>query len=284
MKKEKEEKDNKNRSEKKKRKKLKWQVKLFILIILIILYAFFIGTKGIFVREFKVETDKISDEMHGFKILQISDIHYGSSVTDNMIEKMVEKANEAKPDIVIFTGDLINENHKLTTEEKDFLINNLSSIKAELGKYYVTGEEDFEEATSILNLSGFVNLENNPQTIYSTDNKPILLIDKKSCEEYFNNNQTPPDFKILALHNPNDLDDVLEYNFDMAISGHTHNGQINIIKIKDLIINGEYTSNYQLVGETKLYVNPGIGTSKINVRLFNHPTMYLYRLYKTSAS
>ncbi len=266
----------------KKKRKLKWQVKLLILIILVVLYSFFIGTKGIFIREFKVETDKISDAMHGFKILQISDIHYGSSVTDSMIEKLVEKANETKPDIVIFTGDLINETHKLTTEEKDFLINNLSEIEAEMGKYYVTGEEDSDEATSILNLSGFTNLENNPQIIYADNTTPILIIDKTSCEEYFDSTENTPDFKILVLHNPNDLDDVLEYNFDMAIAGHTHNGQINIIKIKDLFINSEYNKNYQIVGETELFINPGIGTSKINARLFNHPTMYLYRLNKTS--
>ena len=164
--------------ERKKKRKLKWQVKLFILIVLIVLYAFFIGTKGIFIREFKVSTSKISDEMHGLKILQISDIHYPSSVTDGMIEKIAKKANETKPDIVIFTGDLINENYKITNEEKDFLTNELKKINAELGKYYVTGEEDFDDATSILNLAGFVNLENNPQTIYLGNDKPILLIDK----------------------------------------------------------------------------------------------------------
>ncbi len=268
----------------KKKRKLKWQVKLFILIVLIVLYAFFIGTKGIFIREFKVSTSKISDEMHGLKILQISDIHYGSSVTDGMIEKIVKKANETKPDIVIFTGDLINENHKITNEEKDFLTNELKKINAELGKYYVTGEEDFDDATSVLNLAGFVNLENNPQTIYLGSNKPILLIDNTSCEEYFSNTETPPEFKILALHDPNDIDNLLKYNFDMAIAGHTHNGQINIIKIKDLLIRGKYNKNYQKVENTKLYINPGIGTSKINARLFNHPTMYLYRLNKTSAN
>lgn len=270
--------------ERKKKRKLKWQVKLFILIVLIVLYAFFIGTKGIFIREFKVSTSKISDEIHGLKILQISDIHYPSSVTDGMIEKIAKKANETKPDIVIFTGDLINENYKITNEEKDFLTNELKKINAELGKYYVTGEEDFDDATSILNLAGFVNLENNPQTIYLGNDKPILLIDKTSCEEYFNNNETAPDFKILALHDPNDLDDLLKYNFDMAIAGHTHNGQINIIKIKDLLIKGKYNKSYQKVENTKLYINPGIGTSKINARLFNHPTMYLYRLNKTSAN
>ena len=70
----------------------------------------------------------------------------------------------------------------------------------------------------------------------------------------------------------------------MAIAGHTHNGQINIIKIKDLLIKGKYNKSYQKVENTKLYINPGIGTSKINARLFNHPTMYLYRLNKTSAN
>ena len=68
----------------------------------------------------------------------------------------------------------------------------------------------------------------------------------------------------------------------MAVAGHTHNGQINLPKIKELFISSKYKKSYQKIGNTKLYVNPGIGTSNINIRLFNHPTIFLYRLNKTS--
>lgn len=274
------EKEKEVKEEKRKKRKLKWQVKLFIIIILIIIYVFFIGTKEIFIKEYKVSTNKISDKMHGLKILQISDLHFGSSVNKNDVKKLVKKANETKPDIVIFTGDLINKKYNLTNEEKESLKKEFSKINAELGKYYVTGEEDFEEGVSILNLSGFINLENNAQVIYASDNKPILLIDNKTSKEYFENNQNVPDFKILAIHNPDDFDDVKDFNFDMAMAGHTHGGQINIPKIKELFIDSKYKKCYQKAYNTKLFINPGIGTSTINARMFNHPTMFLYRLNK----
>lgn len=266
----------------KKKKKLKWQVKLILIILLITLYAFFIGTKGIFVKEYKIKTKKIDATMHGLKVLQFSDLHYGSSVNDKMVIELINKINETKPDIVIFTGDLVDKRHKLTEEEKESLTKNLSKIKAELGKYYVTGNEDTEQATSILNLSGFMNLNSKEQLVYSFSSTPIILLGKDTIESYFDLNNETPFFKILALHNPTDIKKYKDYDLDMAISGHTLNGLINIPKIKDLLIDGDYKKSYQKINNIKLFVNPGIGTSKINARLFNHPMIYLYRLNKTS--
>ena len=74
--------------EKKKKRKLKWQVKLLLIIIVILIYAFFLGTKGIFIKEFKVNTSKIDEKMHGLKILQFSDLHFGSSVNEEMVKKL----------------------------------------------------------------------------------------------------------------------------------------------------------------------------------------------------
>ena len=271
-----------DKKEKKVKRKLKWQVKLFLFFLIIILYIFFIGPKGIFIKEYKISSSKINASMDGLKILQISDLHFGSTVNGNDVIKIVKKVNETKPDIVIFTGDLINQRYNSSNDEKVLLKKELNKINAELGKYYVTGEEDFDEATSILDLSGFINLDNNPQNIYSSDNKPLLLISKDGAKEYFETNENTNQFKILALHNPDDFDNVKDYNFDMAVAGHTHNGQINLPKIKELFIRKKNKKSYQKIGNTKLYVNPGIGTSNINIRLFNHPTIFLYRLNKTS--
>ncbi len=266
----------------KKKKKLKFHTKIILIMIIIILYSFFLGTKGIFIKEFKIESKQTPKQMHGLKILHFSDLHFASSANKNDVKKMVKKINQAKPDIVIFTGDLINKNHKLTEEEKEFLIKEFKKIKSELGKYYVTGEEDFDEAISILNLSGFINIEDNFQIIHPSNNSSLLLIDDKKADKYFAEENITSSFNILVTHNPNNFDKIKKYNFDMVLSGHTHNGQINIPKIKELFIDGKHQKNYEKIGNTKLFVNPGIGTSKINVRLFNHPTMFLYRLNKAS--
>lgn len=266
--------------EKKTKRKLKWQVKLFLIILIIILYAFFIGTKGIFIREYSISTNKITNNLDGLKILHISDLHYGSTMDEKDVKKIVEKANETKPDIVIFTGDLINKDYDLANNEKEMLKNKLSMISAELGKYYVAGEEDFEDATAILNTAEFVSLDKNPQNVYKIDNTPILLINESSTSEYFETNDNNY-FKIFVTHNPNNFSKNEKYNFDMAIAGHTHNGQINIPKIKDLLIKSKYNKNYQVVNGTKLYISPGLGTSGIKARMFNHPTLNLYRINKT---
>ncbi len=266
----------------KRKKKLKFHTKLILIIVIIVLYSFFLGTKGIFIKEFKIESKQISKQMHGLKILHFSDLHFSSSVNKNDVKKIVKKINQAKPDIVIFTGDLINKNHKLTREEKEFITKEFKSIKSELGKYYVTGEEDFDEANSIFNLSGFINIEDNFQIIHSSNNSSLLLINNKNADKYFSEEKITSNFNILVTHNPNDFDKIKKYNFDMVLSGHTHNGQINIPKIKDLFIDGKHKKTYEKIGKTKLFVNPGIGTSKVNARLFNHPTMFLYRLNKTS--
>lgn len=270
------------KKEKKKRKKLKWQVKLILIVLIIIIYAFFIGPKGIFVKEYKVSTNKIPDKMEGLKILQISDLHYGSTVNINDVKEIRKKANETKSDIVIFTGDLMDKTYNIKTNEKEELKKELSKINAELGKYYVLGEDDSEDDESILNISGFTNLNNNPQSIYNEDNTPILLMDKSVSDDYLNSEENINHFKILAVHNPDDFNKFMDNNLDMVIAGHTHNGQINIPKIKDLFISSKYNKSYQKINNTKLYVNPGIGTSGVKIRLFNHPTMFLYRMNKTS--
>lgn len=273
---------NENETEKegkKKRKlKLKFRTKLFILIILIVLYSFTLGTKIIVTKEYKIKTNKLSSDYHGFKILQFSDLHYGSSIHKKEVKNLVSKINAAKADIVIFSGDLINKNYKIDNNEKEFLKNELKKIDSEYGCFYVTGEEDDSSATSILNLAGFIDLKNNEQQIFGSKSDSFLLISSTS-KKYFESNPTPPSFKILVIHNPSDYDKYEDFNFDVVLSGHTHNGQINIYGLKNIIINGKYKNDYQKIGNTKLYINRGIGTSKIKARLFDEPTINLYRIY-----
>lgn len=271
-----------NKEDKKKKKlKLKLQFKLILIIMFTILYAFFIATKGIKINEYKIETNKIDKNTDGIKIIQFSDLHYGSSVNINDIKKIANKINEIKPDVIIFTGDLIDERYEISEEEKKKITKQFLNINAELGKYYITGEEDYEDSLSILNLSNFINIDNNIQTIYKSSLNPIIIGGKDAMINHYKKNENDNFFKILALHNPNDLDDLTKYNIDVAVAGHTHNGQINIPKIKELFINGKYINNYEKINNTKLFINPGIGTSKINVRLFNKPTIYLYRINQT---
>lgn len=265
------------------RKKLKFKFKIILSIIFIVLYAFFIGTKGIFIKDIIVKSKSINNDLNGVKIVQFSDLHYGSGIEKKEVKSLIKKINISKPDIVIFTGDLIDEDYDITKKEIEFLKKQFSLINSEYGKYYIPGEEDFDTAKLVLNNSDFINLTNGDQTIYFNKSE-VLLINKDNSENYFKNENNKPTYKILAIHNPDDFNALKDYNFDLALAGHTHNGQINIPKLKNLLIDSNYKETYKKINNTKLYINPGIGNSKINARLFNHPTIYLYRLKSTSNS
>ena len=274
-------KDRKEKEEKKKKKKKKKKtilIKLLILMIIVILYSFLIGPKGIYVKEYGIKTNKISNKMHGIKILQFSDIHYGSTIKEKELNRLILKINSTKPDVVIFTGDLISSKYKITDEDKNYITTKLSAINAEIGMYYVLGDQDTNITTEILNASGFKNLADESEFVYK-DNKPMVITSKEHIIDHKEDKDT---FKLVAIHNPNDLSKIIEYNPDMVIAGHTLNGQINIYKLKELFINSKYISEYQKINNTRLYINRGLGTKKVNARLFNHPTINLYRIMKSS--
>ena len=91
-------------------------LKLFIIIILIIsaiiAYGFLVEPKLITVKEQKISLDNWPDNFNGFKIVHISDLHYGRIFNNQSLKKLVQSINEQKPDIVVLTGDLIDKNTK----------------------------------------------------------------------------------------------------------------------------------------------------------------------------
>ena len=267
---------------KKKKRKLKWYVKLVLYILIIILYARFIEPSFIYTKEYKISSKNISTENHGTTILQFSDLHFKSSISENYLKKLVKRINENKPDIVIFTGDLIDENYTITKEDKKLLIKYMTKINANIDKFYILGEEDYDTSINILDNSGFIDMTNNEQLVYVNSNVPIALISKKSYKKYLDVYKEQNLFTLLVLHNPKDIKKVEKFSYDFVIASHTHNGNINIPYLKRLYSNSHYLKSKQKINNTYLYINSGIGTSKLNMRLFNCPTINLYRIQKAS--
>ena len=275
---------------------------LLILIIGIILYSYYIGTTGIFVKEYKVNNKNLTDNFHGFKIVQISDVHYGRTVLKEELETIVKKINDTKPDIVILSGDLIDMDTKLTKDIKTDISDSLSKIDAKIGKYAITGNHDtmFNDWSNIVENGGFINLNDSYETIYYKDKRNYILLSGlssvtnhkktltekleptnnylKSLKEYEN-----PCYKILVIHEPDILDDFDYKDFDLILAGHTHKGQVVIPGFKPFFLPSygkKYYEDYYYLNDTDIYISSGIGTSKVNVRLFNRPSFNLYRLNK----
>lgn len=267
---------------------IKFVLVLIVLCVGVYYYARYIGTTGLVIREYAVVNDKIPSSFHGFKIVQFSDVHYGMTTFSDELKNMVSTINSLKPDIVVFTGDLVDYHYDLKDEEKNDIINILSTIDVALDVYAVTGNHDQNSSyDSILSGAGIKLLKNDYEYIFNGTSEKMMLI---GLDDYLEGNldldsafnfDDDSTYKILLSHEP-DVHDRLPKAPNLMLSGHSHNGQVRVplagAIYKTVGAKKYYDPEYSL-GDTKLYISGGVGTSKYKVRLFNRPSISLYRLY-----
>ena len=264
---------------------------IFLLIVfLVAIYARYEGTKGIIIREYAVTSKKIPKSFDGFKIVQFSDMELGSTFEIDMINDLVDKINSLNPTIVVFTGDIISENKNYSKSERESIVNSLANIEALIGKYAVRGDDDVTNTIydNLIKISGFIDLSNKQEDIYYKGLTPIMLF---GLDSLLNGNQDIENtfkgdiddlYKILLVHEPDTFIKIKEYNIDLMLSGHSHNSEINIPYLKQLYkIDGAtsyYDSEYS-IGESKIFISSGLGTSNLKMRLFSKPSISLFKLY-----
>lgn len=255
-------------------------------IIIFLSLTFFIlrvvGNMGIVVREYPVYKESLPNDFNGFKIVQFSDIHYNSSSSINTIKKMVNLINKTNPDIVLFTGDLIDSDYQIDDSTLETIMSEFNSINAKIGKYAIRGEEDKENFNKVFDNSNFKILENTVEKIYLNNSSiDLLVLDETYSKENIVGYNSEI-FTIAVIHKP-DLTERLmkDYNVQIIMAGHSHNGQIVLPLIGALMRKEgakKYPSSHYTINNTDLYVSGGIGNSGNNFRLFNHPSINFYRL------
>ena len=279
------------------KKILKYIISFVIIIILILLYSRFIATTGLKVKEYNIINNKITDSFDGLKVIHLSDIHYGRTVNENEINKVVNKINFIRPDIVVITGDLLDRDTKLNEKQIKTLTKALNHINTKYGKYAITGNHDYkhDEWESIMENSGFINLNDTYDVICNEKYENILIsgmstntynkIDLKDklskTNEYLSNTNDNIIYQILIMHEPDFLTKFDYSNYDLVLAGHSHNGQVRLPFIGAIILPPnakEYYNEYYNLGNTKLYISSGLGTSNIDFRLFNRPSINFYRI------
>jgi predicted MPP superfamily phosphohydrolase len=244
----------------------------------------------------------------GFKIVQISDMHIGSfHGHENQVIKAIELVNEQKPDLILFTGDLVNN----FTEELNGWIPILSNLKAKYGMYSILGNHDYgdyfvwnnnaEKAKNLEDLKqahediGFRLLLNENEKIKLNDSE-IALIGVENwglppfpqygnIKEAVNGSAEKP-FKILMSHDPShwDAEIMNKTDIDLTLSGHTHGMQfgIEIGNIKWSPVKYKYPRWAGLYKEKNqyLYVNRGFGYIGFPGRVGMPPEITVLELFK----
>ncbi|WP_066317821.1 metallophosphoesterase [Bacillus sp. FJAT-29814] len=230
---------------------------------------------------------------HGKKIIQFSDTHLGFQYNLNQLDKLINKINAEKPDLIFFTGDLMDEPNKYREINK--LTGILQKLQAPLGKYCIYGNHDHggygtEIYRGIMEAAGFKLLINSADFIKLPDNSRIFIAgiddlmlgkpDLASALKHVPEKQ----FCILLSHEPDFAETAMSYPVQWQLSGHSHGGQVKIPFAGALVL-PPFAKIYQeglyaIGGENGLilYVNRGIGTTGLPFRFFSKPELSVFTL------
>ncbi|MGE6538076.1 metallophosphoesterase [Bacillus luti] len=278
-------------------------ITVFISIVMISVSMYYYATeierKLITVTWNEVKASNLPKEFNNKKILQFSDVHLGPEFSLKQLEDLVGKMNELHPDIVVFTGDLIDKFGTYSAEREEAKVI-LQKIHAPLGKYAVFGNHDRGGGGSLfykkyMEEAGFSVLVNEVQKIKAYNGNYItisglddFLLGKPQIDSTLKHLRQQ-DFNMLLVHEPDVVDKITRYPVDFQMSGHSHGGQVQIPFVGPLIttkLAESYVEGmYELEGKDKplyLYVNRGIGTTRIPVRFWSVPEISVFVLKKNS--
>jgi len=271
-------------------KLFKFFIIIVILIILFLIDSFLICPHLYKINEYKISSNIYSESFHGFKIVQIADIHYGTTINQKELNKIINKINNLNPDMVLFTGDLIDKNITPTENIQKEITESLNNLNADY-KYSVLGNEDDKEIfNNIMKDSNFIVLNNESTLLYYKDNTPIVIIgfntldtnpDYSIINNKINDIDTTNLYKIILFHESNMIDNILEYKPNLVLTSGTLGGKINIIKPLFLDDNSnKYSNSYYNIDNTLIYISNGLGTTDISLRFNNKPSINFFRLFK----
>lgn len=263
---------------------------LFAVAIMLYIYSRYIEPDLLTVHHETIYSDLLSENKEEIKILQFSDTHVSGYFVIEDLKRTVSKINEENPDIVVFTGDLIDEyNDYENKEEVCEIWETLETIQAPL-KYAIYGNHDYGGGAEsiykqIMENSGFKVLINEKEALKQYNINIIGMDDSifgNYDSEMFSNYLDEDSYNVVLSHEPDVAEYLLDYNIDLFLSGHSHGGQINLPVVNSLPLLAEkYTRglySFENARETKLYVNIGLGTSKLPMRFMATPELSVFKL------
>lgn len=257
------------------------------------------------VRETDVSVPTLPAAFNGLRIVQISDIHTGTYGTDTtFLSRMVDRVNTLEPDIILFTGDIVNRH----SDELRPFTGVLSRLSAPLGVWGVMGNHDYgdyynwenegahradADSLKALETRAGIHMLNNSHVWLRAGNDSIALIGVENIGDppfpvYGSIDEAYPDiadshFKILLSHNPahwcDSISDNPDANIALTLAGHTHAMQVELAGFSPAAWRypawgGLYTDS---LGR-HLYVNIGLGTVAMPARIGATPEITLINL------
>lgn len=215
----------------------------------------------------------------GYTIAFLSDIHAGPYLGTDVLNPLFRRVTEAKPDLIVLGGDLVNYN----VEEAAEVANAIKNLRARDGVLSVPGNHDHytgdigrvirylekEGVQSLVNDSTSISRRGDYISILGVDDGGAGVFDLARAHESSRETKT----RILLSHTPDALPLAEKAHIDLMLSGHTHGGQLRAPRIKPISTHtkGRYVDGFYRSGKTLAFVGRGVGVVCVPMRTFCPP-------------
>jgi uncharacterized protein len=274
---------------------------ILITVITILLFGcgfLYYQNNAITTTHIHIASKKIPRSFSEYVIVQLSDLH-SKSFGDNQ-KNLVRKVKKQNPNIIVFTGDLIDQK-KYDKKAGLTLMEELLKLAP---VYYVNGNHEwwsgkYSELKASLKTLGVTLLDNkykkikkgqdsihiiginDPANVAEADEKKIV---REELDTVLQHIEKQDNFQILLSHRPEMFHLYSEYTIDLILAGHAHGGQIRIPFVGGIVapnqgILPKYTAGKYTIKNSTMIVNRGLGNSIIPQRIFNKPEIIVLKLF-----
>ena len=229
------------RRPRKKHRLIRLLICLMLLVAVMAGYARYIEPYLLTQESVQYVSEDLAELLNGIRIAIFADTHFSEYYTPEDFQKVVDRINAEKPDLIFFLGDLIDD-YSTYPGDVGEIEKGLCSLEAGIGKYAVYGNHDYGgkmefDYPEVMKAGGFHLLIN--ESVYLEDlNLEVMGIDDMVIgygdpdaaavlkEERYN---------VVLCHEPDIADRLKSYAVDLMLSGHTHGRQINLVNIHQRI-------------------------------------------------
>lgn len=253
-------------------------------------FGVLVDRSGFRTREVDVRIPNLPRELHGLRLVQLTDIHLSPFLSEKELARAVDMANELKGNIAVVTGDLVTS----SGDPLDTCLRQVARLRAEAGIYGCLGNHEvYARVTDRATAGGArlgIRFLRQQSASLRFRGKEINLVgvdyqrmgDRGRYLRGADKLLVPGATNILLSHNPDVFDAAARQGFDLTVSGHTHGGQVTVEILNQTLNVARFYTPYVYGlyqnGNSSVWVSRGIGTVGLPARIGAPPEVVLLRL------
>lgn len=282
-----------------------WPVVCFLAVTLLVWsYAFYLEPHWPQSTHVEIRLSTLPPSLDGLTILQLSDLHLGPHVRAEDVRRAIELANRSSPDLIVLTGDFVSRSARYSVP----CARELAALQSRYGIYAVLGNHDLwtnaDEVAANLRAVGIVVLRDEVHAVQiegarlwlvGIEDTGFTAMAGDSCAEFhlqwaekagiaarLLKDIPDEEPRLLLVHNPDFNELLAGERIDLALSGHTHGGQVRLPFVGPLLVPSccgkKYAGGLAQGPASPVYVSRGVGVVAPPMRFGCRPEITVLRL------